>query len=452
MNSASPTLRLSHEYPEQFERYMELFINYSPKKTHNIKETYTSGFLMRKKKNSKDTPLPLFPQLAIETVERHLEARRWSDWKRSIKPNKNFCDNPIWLALYPAHKTRFDVLDIDAKEYLVGYYSLTNSVRNGKPVMFLRLPYFQKLRKIYESFPERIWCISSETLGIHAWRKNQRLITTIEVHTERKNLLKAIGLEDIEVYPMIGQCFRRPFGADYKTITPNGVYDDWLRQLMYFDGPNPQSPSFRQIVLALLRSMIRQANAWLTCSISNFSFNKNKARIYKCDIISIKDKIKQEIKLIYDWLVTGCCLAETEQPKEQNGTRSIITNTIITSSGIANSSIIEKNDWYHKVLRYAINGLEEHDSFFVGIHNLAKWLYWIDLHELPQDERINSIKNILSDYIQQKNNGFITRLENGNEKEVYEQLSRIIKGVSEINNSSAIDVFHNIRTKIKNNK
>ncbi len=454
MNSASPTLRLSHEYPEQFARYMELFVNYSPKKTFNIKETYTSGFLMRKRKNN-DSPLPLFPQLASETVERHLDAKRWSDWKRSLKPDKNFCDDPIWLALDPAHKTRFDVLDIDAKEYLVGYYASTNSVRYGKPVMFLRLPYFQKLRKIYESFPERIWCISSETLGVHAWKNHQRLQKTIEVHTRQKNDLAAIGLAYIEVHPMIGRCFRRPFGSDYKTITPNGVFDNWLWQLMYFDGPKPQIPSFRQIVLALLKLMIRQAKAW---SSSEFSFDKNKARIYKLEILPIKEQIKQEIKLIYDWLNTGCCLAEPEQYDEQNDESIIIENTIITSgsssgsSSVVNSSIVGKNDWYHKVLRHATNGLEEHDSFFDVIHNLTKWLYWIDLYDLPEKQRTNLIKNLLSEFILQKNNGFITRLSNGNEKEVYEQLFRIIKGVSEIDNSFSLDVFYNIRTKIKNNK
>jgi hypothetical protein len=448
MESHGATARLSHAYPEQFARYMELFVNYSPKKTFNIKETYTSGFSMRKRKN-KDLPLPLFPKIAVETVEHHLDSKRWLDCQQSSKPDKIFPDNPIWLALDPAHKTRFDVLDVDAKEYLVGYYSPSNSVRNGRPVMFLRLPYFQKLRKIYESFPDRIWCISSETLGVHCWKKHQTLQTTIEVHTRQKNDLAAIGLSNIEVHPMIGRCFRRPFGSDYKTITCNGVYDDWREQLMHFDGPNPPSPSFRQIVLALLKSMIRQAKAW---SSNNFSFDKNKARIYELEIRPIKEKIKQEIKLIYDWLNTGCCLSETEQPKEQNDTSSIITNTIIASSCVANSSIIGKNDWYHTVLRYAINGLEEHDSFFEVIHNLTKWLYWIDLYDLPEQQRTNLIKNLLSEFILQKNNGFITRLSNGNEKEVYEQLFRIIKGVSEINNSFSLDVFYNIRTKIKNNK
>ena len=454
MDSQIQTERLSCAYPEQFERYMDLFVNYSPKKSFNIKETYTSGFFLRKRKN-KDLALPLFPKIAVETVERHLDSKRWLDWQQSSKPDKTFPDNPIWLALDPAHKTRFDVLDVDAKEYLVGYHASTNSVRNGRPVMFLRLPYFQKLRKIYESFPERIWCISSETLGIHAWRKNQRLQTTIEVHTERKIHLKAIGLPDIEVYPMIGQCFRRPFGADYKTITPNGVFDDWLRQLEYFDGPKPQSPSFRQIALTLLRAMIRQAKAW---SSSEFSFDKSKARIYKLEILPIKEQIKQEIKLIYDWLNTGCCLAEPEQHDEQNDTSIIIANTIITSgsssgsSSVVNSSIVRKNDWYHKVLRHATNGLEEHDSFYDVIHNLTKWLYWIDLYDLPEQQRTNLIKNLLSEFIQQKNNGFITRLSNGNEKEVYEQLIRIIKSVAKINDSSAIDVFKNIRAKIKNNK
>jgi len=40
----------------------------------------------------------------------------------------------------------------------------------------VQLDHFKKIKLIYDAFPGRIWCISSATLGIHAWRKHDRLV------------------------------------------------------------------------------------------------------------------------------------------------------------------------------------------------------------------------------------------------------------------------------------
>ena len=44
---------------------------------------------------------------------------------------------------------------------------------------------------------------------------------------------KATGVK-AEVYPDLSKPFRRPFGRDYKTITPHGILTDWRDQLAYF--------------------------------------------------------------------------------------------------------------------------------------------------------------------------------------------------------------------------
>jgi hypothetical protein len=68
----------------------------------------------------------------------------------------------------------------------------------------------------------------------------------------------AIGLGGTEIHPMAGRCFRRPFGADYFTITDNGLLTDWREQLHFFD-KIAQTPTFTSIYKAL-RSTVE--NEW----------------------------------------------------------------------------------------------------------------------------------------------------------------------------------------------
>jgi len=422
-------IRLSEEFPDEFQRYMELFVTYSPKKSFFVKEAYTDGFYQRKKKD-KITPLPLYPQLATETVERHLDPEKWSDWRRFADPNQYSSDHPIWLGLNAARFTRLDALDVDAKEYLIGYYSPYNKLALRKPVVLLPLSYFQKLKRIFDFFPDRIWCISSDSLGMHIWGTHQRLKKTKDVHAERKVDLAAIGLEQIEVHPMFGRCFRRPFGKDYKTITPNGVIEKWQDQINFFNNPKIVSPTFQQIVMALLRSMIRQAKSW---SSSKFSYNKNGKKLKKADV----SKIKDEITLIHKWLKAGCFSVDPT-PSFKNVP--------------SNNLFLDKGDWYHSLLRYAINGLDKDDSIFDVVYDLAKWLYWIDLYDVPESKRKAEINNILIQYIKEKNNGFVTRLLKGKDKNVYSQIGRIIKLASSRSDEKSLSLFQRIREKIKNNK
>lgn len=421
------TVRLSEAYPDEFQRYMDLFIKYFPKKSFFIKESYTLDWIQKKKKDS-DLSLPLFPSLATETVERHLDATRSKDW-RVFNGKKSF-GHPIWLGLNPSQYSYFDAIDVDAKDYIIGYYSSSPRKLERQPVVLIGLAHFQKLKRIYDCFPNRIWCISSETLGLHIWSKNNRLKKLKDLYRDRKVDLASIGMEKTEVHPMIGRCFRRPFGKDYRTISSKGIIDKWQDQLAYFDDPNGDYPSFRQIVMALLKSMIRQANAWKQ---SKYAYNLDQNRIKKIPIA----RIKNEIDLIYKWLKNGCH-SVNPTPSFKN----VPSNYLFQN----------KTDWYHSLLRYAINGLDKADSLFDVTYDLAKWLYWIDLYELPESKRKAEIKNILVQYIQEKNNGFVTRLLKGKDKEVFSQIGRIIKLASSKSDEKSLSLFQRIREKIKNNR
>jgi hypothetical protein len=83
------------------------------------------------------------------------------------------------------------------------------------------LEHFRTLKTIYDNCPNRIWCISSRSLGVHAWALHP-CWPTLPVHAWVKKQLASIGCGKVEVHPMPGRCCRRPFGLDYVTVTDKG--------------------------------------------------------------------------------------------------------------------------------------------------------------------------------------------------------------------------------------
>src|SRR5438309_2040941 len=107
-------------------------------------------------------------------TERHLDCDTWFEWKEP-DPLPDARPSPIWLGLHMPKYTRTDLIDIDAKKYLLGYFR-DDFLGHGRlmPVVHLPLEHFQLLKRVYDAFPDRIWCVSSETLGVHAWRLHRR--------------------------------------------------------------------------------------------------------------------------------------------------------------------------------------------------------------------------------------------------------------------------------------
>ena len=135
--------------------------------------------------------------------------------------------------MWPPKKSTFKVLDIDNKQNLVGY----SQIREGPlmPVVRMPLEHFIELKRIYDEFPGHIWCISSETLGLHVWEKYPRPVSVPDIHRATRPRLKRIGII-CEIHPMLGRCFRRPFGQDYATITEGGLLTNWIDQLELLRG------------------------------------------------------------------------------------------------------------------------------------------------------------------------------------------------------------------------
>src|SRR5262249_47786930 len=153
-------------------------------------------------------------------------------------------------------KTTLECLDLDnktpgvsKKERVAGWYQIGEDGPR-RPVMRVSAPFLFALKTVHQQFPDRIWAISSESLGIYAWTKYPRPRDTNLMRRQRLNQLRGLGLPEVEVFPDPSRCLRRPFGADYRTLTPNGVLTHWADQLAWFHQPGP-APTFEQILDAI---------------------------------------------------------------------------------------------------------------------------------------------------------------------------------------------------------
>lgn len=106
-----------------------------------------------------------------------------------------------------------------------------------------------------------------------------------------------------------------------------------------------------------------------------------------------------------------------------------------------NSVSFRAGYWTKALKKWATNGLTEPDSVGTVVHELAKWLYWVELFAIPADERKARIKMLLTSFVQTKHMSFSTRINAGDMKDVELQVLRCIE--------SAIRLQHNDKDKSK---
>ena len=277
------------------------------------------------------------------------------------------------------------------------------------PVVHLPLDHFKLLKRVYDAFPGRIWCISSETLGVHAWKKHERLQPSVLLHRDNKERLAEIGLPSTEAHPMPGRCLRRPFGADYGTITPHGVLESWTEQLDYFE-QDARTPTFKQVCRALVVRMARQWERWQN---AYNSYGPMRQKIYGSDARDRLQNYSDEIRQVAESIKAGCPLEavvsrrdethsllvqvfqETvgERPKTADLTPapkpvSILNNPIPKRASASNNlADLRNGKWVKTLSRLARNGLDREDFIGTVAHEFAKWLYWIELYRQPEDQR-----------------------------------------------------------------
>jgi len=445
-------IRLSEQDPIYFWLFYERFIKYWPRKTFNVKYDYTRGFI-EKKKWKTDKALPLFDNLAVEWAERHLNNDYYEVWKR--RPSK-----PIWLALHMPKWTTVDAIDFDAKQHQVGDYE-----NDRRPLVYLPLDHFKELKRTYDAFPGRIWCISSATLGMHIWQVHDRVKPTLEIHQRNKSILANIGLPSVESHPMQGRCFRRPFGLDYRTITPDGILNYWSDQVQYFEFDR-RTPSFPQICEALIEAMQEQQGNWNRASVKQATKHKYHWQA---------PKEVPHIQEIREWLAEGCPLdpvVAVSLPKTdtellmadifhrmtgEKAPELHVEPAVATINWKPTPFAVSHRDgkWTKALRTWATMGLTEPDSVGTVIHEMAKWLYWVELFEMAASERRETIVALLTTFVKAKHNDCISRLLAGKAQYVKKQVTRCIESAIRLqanDKQRSLNIFATIRKNLADGK
>ena len=296
---------MSDAFPDEFAIYCRHFIDVFPRSPYYVRTTYDNasrfGGWPEKKIRKTGRPLLLIDNgnflNRTDCVERHLDYEQWVEFKDSTDPYRDHkIGDFYWLGLTKPRKTTFHAIDLDNKRFIGHYRSGSKDNDPVMPVVHMPLEHFQTMKRIYNAFPNRIWCITSETLGLDIIQRHN-LQRTDSVHTRTKRQLARIGLEKTEVHPMEGRCKRRPFGEHYRTITVDGVVEPWQKQLTYYLTPGP-TPSFNHICRTMLRAVKDQWTSWI-------SFGDVDIRVEPRAIVQ---KYRPELVQVLRWLQDGCPL------------------------------------------------------------------------------------------------------------------------------------------------
>jgi len=457
-----PGERLSEAFPGQFDLYCEHFVDFFPKANYHVKTTYSDSGLytgwyrkLRKKPNANGerTPHRLVdsPKWLNRTsnVERHLDHEQW----RLHQDHNGIGYRPtefFWLGQQMPKKTCFHAIDADNKTR-IGWYGEGTTDRPMMPVMEIPFDHFVKLKKLYDAFPDRIWCVTSETLGLDIIEKH-RLQSTDVVHERTKRRLSRIGLGDTEVHPMSGRCKRRPFGEHYRTITADGVLTTWQHQLDYYLNPG-QTPSFRQIAVTLLDALEDQWSSWLS--------DQHQKRNRGIDVLATVELKREVARKVLHWLDDGCppvertkiAVIEDVPRKLATARRERSKATHLTEARPFDLSSLRGGNWAKALEEIARNGLPADDSVGQVVFEMAKWLWWVELFEVPEEDRDDRVLGLLTKFVTEKHNGFVSRWNQGQEEPVLLQVSRCLKSAIALevrDRTSCLNTFESLRNKRAN--
>ena len=468
------------EEPE-FARYFDRWVKYWPRKPYNVKHRYDGGFLMVK--TGKGNPAALNGDWLLSCVERHLNNHRWAEQNTEKRKAQAIAalvaeghdeesaarwvshetwagyypvvDRPYWLGLWPARMITDHCIDFDAKKYLLAHYRLRGVV---EPVVCPDLDHFRALKRLYDHFPVRIWCISSLTLGVHAWASHGLRERQV-VHRRVKRQLEAIGLGSVEVHPMQGRCLRRPFGRDYVTITPEGEVAPWQWQVDYYEDDGRTAP-FDRIVEAMIRRVERSVDRYYRADEAlGKSASLSPVRPRLDAVRSWRDSGFKDRVLVPAVCSTPGSAEEPGGPPEGDGgapesagasaldsmspeaggdwpVSAVVSDAPALPGGRDPSPSfvpdLRSRKWPSWVEAMARTGLIADDTVGAVVFELAKWLYWVELHHLHAEERLGRVRVLLGRYVLDKHNGYITRMLIGQTGLVLAQVNSAVASASRI--------------------
>ena len=90
---------------------------------------------------------------------------------------------------------------------------------------------------------------------------------------------------------------------------------------------------------------------------------------------------------------------------------------------------VYKGNWAKQCRAWAINGLPWDDSISTVVGEIAKWLYFVELWRVDEADRVQQVAELLFEFALLKNNGFVTRINRGQEGDVRTHIGRIVESV-----------------------
>ena len=106
---------------------------------------------------------------------------------------------------------------------------------------------------------------------------------------------------------------------------------------------------------------------------------------------------------------------------------------------------LRSGEWAKGLEYLAIHGLQEPDSVGMVLYEMATFLYWVELFDLPAGEREQRIMALLTKFVRSKHNGMVDRLNNGREHEVIRQVDQAVRAVARNRHPGCLEHFARIR-------
>ncbi len=410
---------LPTEEQPAFREYCNLFFRYAKKSPYHTKKGYEQGFVAKTKKY-KHTGITYYPRAFEKLVVRHLDAE---------------ASRPYWLGLRFGRKSMLKCIDFDNKSNVIGHYKCRDQRR---PVVHLPLTHFKRMKRLYDAFPNHIWCVSSATLGLHVWEKLHALRSPEYIEEETRPKLKQIGLENTEVYPSpstINNVLRRPFGLDYHTITDEGDLTDWIEQTNHFVTAR-RAPSFPRIVKSLLALAERE---WEWCN-QHGGLRPSRQTPFVTKRVLRMSALRAEVAEVASWVRAGCPDDPTTSSDEASGP---VGETMTVAPWTPKPRTVPSPSrwtWAH-VKALAREGVPEEHKLYQYLLLLARPLVWRDYFHLKVNERLARAEADLLFWVMTKHNGLVTRVQEGDHVDLRHEVRRQVR-VAHEETSPSLQAFY----------
>lgn len=443
-------LRLRDLYPDDLERYLELFVHRSDHRAFNTRLGYWDDRDVPFWEQAEDVMSrdwrpqvrgrsidgkPLYVAATtnnlLPLIERHLDTGYWRSRGHRAKGFKQ----PFWVGTLGGRFTSSAAFDLDNHGGRV--LKFTRDGGNYR-VPDLGVEILDLARRVlglpYQAYGLPIptaLSTSSDSLGLCVWIIPEAPQETAVLHARMKEMAADHGLPKLEVYPIPPargrgpyegrSVHRRPCGQGAVTLAGTGIIRGWREQVANFLAPRPL-PSLPQVAEQLLELWLGLHQVWRP----NF-----------LDVPGERlDHFNQRCREIRDWVRRGC------PPLVDGGAEAVAAVEVVRRAGKRSSSACPKvslpegwESWpYPERLYYiARRGCPAEGMLNECLIMLARHMMAYELDGMGDEERDEVAFSVLEAWCLSCHNGCSGRLSEGDTalpKDVESVIWRDIRSVS----------------------